>query len=112
VRRGICPACRKTFTILPDWLVPSAHYSLHCRQQSCDRISAGESAEQVAPHCKDPTRLPDPSTVRRWAVRRLIAVWCWMGLGARSEHFFRTPTILAWDLGALYRILPIEARSP
>jgi hypothetical protein len=24
----------------------------------------------------------------------------------------QTPTILAWDLGALCRILPIEARSP
>ena len=32
-RRGICRPCKKTFTILPDWLVPSAHYSLHCRQQ-------------------------------------------------------------------------------
>ena len=61
---------------------------------------------------EDPAQWPDPSTVRRWVVRRLIAVWCWMGLGARSEHFFRTPTILAWDLGVLYRILPIEARSP
>jgi len=32
VRRGICQPCSKTFTILPDWLVPSGDYSLHCRQ--------------------------------------------------------------------------------
>jgi hypothetical protein len=112
VRRGICQPCRKTFTILPDWLAPSGHYSLLCRRQSCERIAAGDSAEQAAPHCKDPTRLPDPSTLRRWAQRRLFSVWCWVKAGAHSEHFLRTPTILAWDLSALCRILPIEARSP
>ena len=112
VRRGICEPCRKTFTILPDWLVPSGHYSLRCRQQSCERIAAGDTAEQAAPHCKDPTRLPDPSTVRRWAQRRLISVSCWIRAGTQAEDFLRTPTILAWDLGALCRILPIEARSP
>ena len=31
VRRGICHACSKTFTILPDWLAPSGHFSLRCR---------------------------------------------------------------------------------
>jgi len=112
VRRGICQPCRKTFTILPDWLTPSGHYSLLCRRQSCERIAAGDSAEQAAPHCKDPTRLPDPSTLRRWAQRRLLSVWCWVRASAQSEHFLQTPTILAWDLGALCRILPIEARSP
>ena len=104
--------CRKTFTILPDWLAPSGHYSLHCRQQACERIAAGDTAEQAAPHCKDPTRLPDPSTVRRWAQRRLLSLWCWVKAGVKDQHFLRTPTILAWDLGALCRILPIEARSP
>jgi hypothetical protein len=112
VRRGICQPCRKTFTILPDWLAPYGHYSLHCRQQSCERIAGGDSAEQAAPHCKDPTRLPDPSTVRRWAQRRLLSVWYWLRAGAQGEHFLQTPTILAWDLAALCRILPIEARSP
>jgi hypothetical protein len=112
VRRGICEPCKKTFTILPDWLVPFGHYSLHCRQQSCERIAAGDSAAQAAPHCKDATRLPDPSTVRRWAQRRLISVWCWIKMGVKNRHFLRTPTILAWDLGALRRILPMEARSP
>jgi uncharacterized protein DUF6431 len=59
VRRGLCEPCGKTFTILPDWLAPAGHYSLHCRQQSCERIAAGDSTEQAAPHCKDSTRLPD-----------------------------------------------------
>jgi Domain of unknown function (DUF6431) len=108
VRRGICRPCKQTFTALPDYLAPSGHYSLHCRRQSCNRIAA----EEAAPHCKDATRLPDPSTVRRWAHLRLLSVWCWVKTGARSEHFFQSPTILAWDLGAFCRILPIEVRSP
>jgi len=111
-RRGICQPCRKTFTILPDWLAPSGHYSLHCRQQACQRIAAGYSAEQAAPHCKDPARLPDSSTLRRWAQRRLISLWCWIWVGPQGQHFLQTPTILAWDLDAFCRILPLEARSP
>jgi hypothetical protein len=112
VRRGICQPCRKTYTILPDELAPSGHYSLRCRHLACERICAGDSVEQAAPHCKDPARLPDPSTLRRWAQRRLLSVWCWVQAGVPGVHFLRTPTILAWDLGALCRILPIEASSP
>ena len=112
VRRGICPPCKKTFTILPDWLAPCAPFSLHCRQQACESIAAGASVEQSAPHCKDLSRSPDSSTLRRWAHRRLLSLWCWATAGTRQEHFWRVPTIVAWDLGALCRILPIEASSP
>ncbi len=112
VRRGICHPCNKTFTILADWLVPSAPFTLRCRQQACENIAAGASVEQAAPHCKDPSRSPDPSTLRRWAHRRLLSVCRWVKAGAVGQHFLRAPTILAWDLGAVCRILPIEARSP
>ena len=112
VRRGICHPCNKTFTILPDWLVSSAPFTLRCRQQACENIAAGDSVEQAAPHCKDPSRSPDPSTLRRWAHRRRLSVYCWVKAGATGEHLFRPPTIVAWDLGAVCRILPIEARSP
>ena len=112
VRRGICHPCGRTFTILPDWLAPSGHFSLRCRQQACDRIAAGDSVEQSAPHCKDPSRSPDPSTLRRWAHRRLLSVCCWVKAAAISARFLRAPTIVAWDLATLCRILPIEARSP
>jgi hypothetical protein len=112
VRRGICRPCGKTFTVLPNWLAPSGHFSVPCRQLACERIAAGDTAEQAAPYCKDAARLPDPSTVRRWAQRRLISLWCWIKVGVKDQRFLQTPTILAWDLGALRRILPIEARSP
>lgn len=110
VRRGICRPCGKTFTILPDWLAPSGHFSLRCRQQACQRIASGDTAEQAAPHCKDPSRSPDASTVRRWAQRRLLTFWCWTG--TQGQHFLQAPTMVAWDLAALCRILPCEARSP
>jgi len=112
VRRGICEPCRKTFTILPDWLAPSSHYSLHCRQQACEHITAGDAVEQATPHCKNSARLPDPSTVRRWVQRRLVSLWCWFKLGFRDRHFLQTPTILAWDFSAVCHILRIEASSP
>jgi hypothetical protein len=112
VRRGICHPCGKTFTILPEWLAPSGHFTLRCRQQACESIAAGDPIEQAAPHCKDPSRSPDPSTLRCWAQRRLLSVCCWVQAGAIGEHLLRAPTILAWDLNAVCRILPIEASSP
>jgi hypothetical protein len=112
VRRGICHPCRKTFTILPDRLAPAAPFSLRCRQQACESVAAGASVEQSAPHCKDLARSPDSSTLRRWAQRRLLSVYCWVKAGAYGEYFLRTPTIVAWDLSAVCRILRIEASSP
>ena len=112
VRRGICRPCHRTFTILPDWLAPSAPYSLHCRQQADQRIAAGACSEQAALHCQDPSRLPDPSTLRRWASRRRLSLWCWIQAGASRQHFLRSPTIVAWDLSAYCRTLLLEAKSP
>ena len=110
IRRGICHPCRRTFTILPEWLTPFAHFTLRCRQQACERISAGHSVEQSVPHCRDASRLPDPSTVRRWCWRRLLSVWCWCS--SNRSHLQRGPTILVWDLVVVCRILPLGARSP
>ena len=76
------------------------------------RDAAGDSGEQAVPHCKAPSLSPDPSTLRRWAQRRLLSICCWVKAGAIGEHFLRSPTIVAWDLNAVCRILPIEARSP
>jgi hypothetical protein len=82
VRRGRWRPCGKTFTILPDWLVPAAPFSWCCRQQACERLAAGDSSEQAVPQCQNPSRLPDPSTLRRSAQRRLLSVCCWLKAGA------------------------------
>ena len=112
VRRGICHTCRKTFTVLPDWLAPSAPFTLRCRQRASERLAAGDSFERAAPHCQDPSRSPDSSTLRRWAHRRMLSLCCWLKVGVIGKFFLQSPTIVAWDLPAVCRILPIEARSP
>src|SRR4051794_678181 len=88
IRCGFCRQYNNTFTILPDWLVPFGHYSLRCRQQACERIAAGESAEQATLHCKDPALLPDPSTLRRWVQRRVFSLWFWARIAAAAEYIF------------------------
>jgi Domain of unknown function (DUF6431) len=112
IRRGLCRQCNNTFTILPDSLVPFGHYSLPCRRQACEEIAAGESAEQATLHCKDPARLPDPSTLRRWVQRRVLSLCCWVKAALAGTCFFAAPTILAWDLSASCRMLRLEAKSP
>ena len=99
VRRGLCRLCGKTFTILPSWSPPYGHYSLRCRQQAWDAVCAnGAGWEQAVPHCKDPARLPDPRTLRRWAWRRVISIWCvakaWTW-GLVAWKFLHSPTIFA-----------------
>jgi hypothetical protein len=115
IRRGRCRPCQKTFTVLPDWSPPSGHYSLHCRQQAWELLrQANANWERSVPHVADPSRSPDPSTVRRWAARLLqlgtvLAAQLWQATGWRVST---SPTILAWDWTAIRRILPWEASSP
>jgi hypothetical protein len=92
--------------------VPFGHYGLHCRQQAWERIAAGHSAEQATPHCKDPARLPDPSTLRRWIQRRMLSLWCWAKAAVAEKYFYPAPTIFVWDLSAVCRMLRLEAKSP
>jgi hypothetical protein len=110
IRRGRCPPCKTTFTVLPVWSPPGGHFSYECRRQACEAIAEGS----LAPHCLDSTRLPDDSTVRRWAWCRFLSRLIWLVVFQHREapNFFRTPTILAWDFPAARRILRLEANSP
>jgi len=117
IRRGLCRSCRVTFTILPTWSPPYGQYSLLCRQQAWESAgNSGHSWEHSATRIKDPSRLPDPATLRRWAFRRTLSLccslkvfWLWWS-GWRT--FWRAPTSLAWDWIALRRNLHLEASSP
>jgi len=110
VRRGRCPVCKKTFTVLPVWSPPFGHYSYECRRKACDAVANGKPA----PHCRDSARLPDDSTLRRWAWRKFVSVPCRLVMSVRPvrANFFSAPTILAWDFPAMSRILRLEANSP
>jgi hypothetical protein len=102
VRRGICKVCGGTITVLPGWCVPGAPYSLLARQQALAAMAQGCPAEQAVPHCRDPDRLADSSTIRRWFWRRVESLRLWL----------ETPTLLAWDWRAARRILIPEPLSP
>jgi hypothetical protein len=107
VRRGRCPPCKKTFTILPAWVPPSGHYSYYGRQQ------ASESSDQPL-HCLDTTRQPDDSTLRRWAWRRFLSLLIWLTVWSQlaPARFSSAPTILAWDFPAAARMLFLKADFP
>lgn len=66
-RRGICNLCGLTFTLLPLFSLPYTHYSLVARSEALRRYFLEQcSWESAAPSNKDPNRIPDPSTLRRW----------------------------------------------
>jgi hypothetical protein len=66
-RRGICRLCRKTFSFLPWFSLPYTHYSLFARSEALRlRFAENRGWEDAAPVVKDPNRVADPSTLRRW----------------------------------------------
>jgi len=67
IRRGLCNRCHKTFTFLPPFSPPYGHYSFIARSQALQsHFLEGRSCEAAAPTVKDPDRVADPSTLRRW----------------------------------------------
>jgi hypothetical protein len=93
IRRGLCNRCGKTFTFLPPFSPPYGHYSFIARSQALERyFLEGRCWEDAAPTVKDPDRVADPSTLRRWfrnldssrppfsALRRtMLAISAWLG---------------------------------
>ena len=82
-------------------------------RKRCESARESGSWEQSVPDVRDPNRLPDPSTVRRWCWQLfLLAIVLsnklWQAVGWNTS---RPPTILAWDWNAISRILPLEARQ-
>jgi len=66
-KAALCQLCGKTFTFLPPFSPPYGHYSLIARSQALRRYFVeGCGWEAAAPMVKDPDRLADPSTLRRW----------------------------------------------
>jgi hypothetical protein len=67
IRRGYCQHCKQSFTFLPLFSLPYTHYSLLARSQALQRrFVEHRSWESAAPTVKDPDRVADPSTLRRW----------------------------------------------
>lgn len=67
IRRGQCSSCGITITFLPVFSLPYTHYSLIARSEALRRYFVEDCGwEDAAPALKDPDRVPDPSTLRRW----------------------------------------------
>lgn len=100
IRRGLCNQCGKTFTMLPPFSLPYTHYSVPARVQAVHRrFVEGLCWESAAPAVKDPNRVADPSTVRRWcrplngatppmpSLRTALAsVWQRLSRGMMADH--------------------------
>jgi hypothetical protein len=68
IRRGRCVLCGTTFTFLPVLSLPYTQYSLLARAQALlGRFIEHCTWEDAVPRLKDPNRVPDASTLRRWA---------------------------------------------
>ncbi len=94
--------------------MPSAVYTLRCRQQACTHLDAGDPVEASIPMVRDPNRSPDSSTLRYWfsrlcALRTLLTCALWR---IRVEGVSALPTSVALDWMTIGRILHREARSP
>ena len=94
--------------------MPSAVYTLRCRQQACERLDEGESLEASVPVIRDPDRSPDSSTLRRWFSRlcTLRTLLAYALSRIRIGHASVLPTTFALDWMTIGRILHAEARSP
>jgi hypothetical protein len=116
IRRGVCNRCGKTFTFLPPFSPPYGHYSLIARSQALRRYFVeGCCRESAAPAVKDPDRVADPSTLRRWfrsldssvppfsCLRRtMLAISAWLD---RTEILVHDSLPLLW-----HTIFPFLAR--
>ena len=115
IRRGRCSNCGTTFSFLPVLSLPYTHYSLLARVQALRRrFEKHCSWEQATPTLQDSNRVPDPSTVRRWAhdldssqsalsfLRQTVArLVHWLTCGDQAAHGARflswlTPVLQVW----------------
>jgi len=112
IRRGRCLGCGKTFTFLPLLSLPCTHYSLLARCQALRRRFAEHcSWEEATPTLKDSNRVPDPSTLRRWAsgleCSQLAPSFLRQTL-ARVSHWLTRAWLLSWLTPVLQILSPLR----
>jgi hypothetical protein len=109
IRLGFCNICGKAITFLPMFSLPYTHYSLIARSEALRRYFVdGCSCEAAAPPVKDPRRVADPSTLRRWfqdmdstqppfsfLQRMILKIDRWMG---RLEILHHDDLLLSWPI--------------
>lgn len=68
VYRYLCPQCRKTFSLLPAFIRPYAHFGLSVREAAARMLSRGEKVDAVTERlCQSPKAGGiSGRTLRRW----------------------------------------------
>lgn len=119
IRRGLCSNCGKTFTFLPLFSLPYAHYSLLARCQALwQRFQEHCSWEKAVPKLKDADRVADASTLRRWSggldgsqpavsfpCQAMARVAQWLKRGEQGSSQVRP---LPWMVSALELLWPLR----
>ena len=66
IYRWLCPICRTTTSLLPDFLVPWARYTTWIREAAIVRKRKGCSWRDIAGNLVDPAISVSTTTVKRW----------------------------------------------
>lgn len=72
VYRWLCPNCRKTVSLLPDFLIPWARFTTWTREAAISRKRNGFSWRRITETIATPNIGLSPRTVKRWWKRHLI----------------------------------------
>lgn len=72
IYRWLCPNCRKTVSLLPDFLIPWARFTTWTREAAISRKRKGISWRRIAETTATPSIGLSPRTVKRWWRRHLI----------------------------------------
>ncbi|HEY0826844.1 MAG TPA: DUF6431 domain-containing protein [Bacilli bacterium] len=92
IYRWLCPSCRTTLSLLPDFLVPWARFTTWVREAAMVRKRQGRSWHQIAATITLPQIGVSSSTVKRWwkhYVKKAAPVALWMAaqlVAAGCEH--------------------------
>ena len=80
IYRRYCPTCRKTISLLPEFLIPWARYTTWVRESAMARKHKGFSWRQTAESTTAPNVRYSRRTLKRWWTRHLsraasVALW-------------------------------------
>ncbi len=74
IYRWYCPSCKKTLSLLPDFLIPWARYTTVMREIAVRRKMEGKSFAQIADLISSKAVAVSRCTVKRWYKRHLRQV--------------------------------------
>lgn len=81
IYRWLCPNCRITYSLLPDFLVPWARFTTFVREAAIVRKRQGRSFRRIAESITSPALGLSRCTIKRWWKRHLkhiAATSLWM----------------------------------